>query len=98
MISLKEYILLCFRIIECPLVLWVNYKRFAFFCLTTDRPALKSTMISICFSSVGPASQLIFRFFCFFVGDDVKEKKPDPSIYKTASKVVFNDLKTSLDI
>lgn len=24
----------------------------------------------------------------YFVGDDVKEKKPDPSIYLTASKVI----------
>lgn len=25
----------------------------------------------------------------YFVGDDVKEKKPDPSIYITASKVII---------
>lgn len=77
----------CCRIIECPPTQWVNYKRFPLSCTLTDRFALKSMMISICFSSVRPDSQLIFRFFCFFVGDDVKEKKPDPSIYITASKV-----------
>ena len=46
-------------------------------------------IISLCFSSVGPAAQLICRFPLFFIGDDVKEKKPDPSIYIVASKVTY---------
>lgn len=54
---------LCCRIIECPPMQWVNYKRFPLSCLITDRFTLNhSIMISICFSSVGPACQLIFRF------------------------------------